>query len=80
MGKPALIHEEMKSGDKISQIRVDADIVLQSGFKMQDIVLIALLVDILDRHLRVEELIEIQIALPVMIDSSFSQIPLPTGL
>ena len=45
---------------------------------MQYIVLIALLVDVLDRHLWVEEFIELCTALPVMTDRSFSQISLPT--
>ena len=45
---------------------------------MQNVVLIGLLVDILNRHLRVEELIELHVALPVMLDSTFPQISLTT--
>lgn len=37
-------------------------------------------VDILNRHLRIKELIELSIALLVMPDGSFSQISLPTEL
>ncbi len=44
---------------------------------MQNVVLIGLLVDVLDRHLWVEVFIELRIALPVMSYRSFSQIPLP---
>jgi hypothetical protein len=47
---------------------------------MQNVVLITLLVDVLDWHLRVEELIELHVALPVMIDSAFSLISLTTIL
>jgi len=40
--------------------------------------LISLLVDVLNKHLGVEELIELHVALPVMFDSAVSQISLPT--
>jgi hypothetical protein len=53
------IHKEVQGSDEISQIRINADVIIKSCFEMQNIVLIALPVDVLDRHLRVEELIEI---------------------
>ena len=68
----ALVHEEMQGCYEVTKIGIDADVVVECRFQMQDIVLIALLVDILDWHLRVEELVEIQIALPIVIDSTFS--------
>ena len=45
---------------------------------MQNVVLIGLLVDVLDRHLRIEVFIELRVALLIMIDRSLPQIPLPT--
>lgn len=57
--EPALIHEEMDNRYEIPKIRIDTDIVIQSRFQMQNIVLIGLLIYVLDRHLGVEELIEI---------------------
>ena len=55
-------------------------IIMKNLRKVNNIVLIGLLIDVLNRHLRVKVFIEIQVALPIMIDSSFSQIPLPTIL
>ena len=63
--------KEMQGRDQISQIGIDTDIVIESRFKVQYVVLIGLLVDVLDRHLRVEELIEMEIALPVVSYCSF---------
>jgi len=45
---------------------------------MQNVVLIGLLVNVLNRHLRIEVFIEIRITLLVVIDRSLSQIPLTT--
>lgn len=45
---------------------------------MQNVVLIGLLVDVLDRHLRIEVFIELRVALLIMIDRPLPQIPLPT--
>ena len=53
---------------------------MKNLLKMNNIVLIGLLVDVLNRHLRVKVFIEIQVALSIMIDSSISQISLPTIL
>ena len=45
---------------------------------MQNVVLIGLLIDVLDRHLRVEVFKKLCIALLIVIDRSLPQIPLPT--
>ena len=56
---PTLIHEKMNSRYEIPKIRIDTDIIIKSCFKVQNVVLIDLLVDVLNGHPRVEELIEI---------------------
>ena len=68
VGNIALIHEEMDSRYEVTKIRIDADIVIQSRFQMQNVVLIGLFINILDRHLRVEVFIKLRIALLVVID------------
>ena len=51
---------------------------MPASFEVQNIVLIHIRVNILDRHLRIEELIDLRAALFVVIDRSRSQSPLPT--
>ena len=76
--KPPLIHEEMDSRYEVTKIGIDTDVIIESRFEVQNVVLIGLLVDILDRYLRVEVFIELRVALLIMIDRSLSQIPLTT--
>ena len=72
VGEIALIHKEVQGSDQVPQIRIDADIIIKSGFQMKHIVLIRRCINVLDRHLGVEELIELHVALPIVIDSTFS--------
>ena len=72
MRKIALVHEEMQGRYEVSKIGIDADIVIESWFEMQNIVFICLLINVLNRHLGVEELIELSVALSVVTDSTFS--------
>ena len=51
-------------------------VIVERCFKVQNVVLVGLLVNVLNRHLRIEVFIELRIALLVVIDSSLSQIPL----
>ena len=61
--QPAFIHKEMDSRYEIPKIRIDTDIVIESCFKVQNIILIELFIDILNRHFRIEEFIELCVAL-----------------
>ena len=70
--QPAFTHEEMNGRYKVSQIRIDTDVVMKNLLKMNNVVLIGLFVNIFNRHLGVKVLIEIQVALSIMIDSSFA--------
>lgn len=53
-------------------------VIVKNLLKVNNVVLIGLLINIFDRHLRVKVFVEIQEALPIMIDGTFSQIPLTT--
>ena len=69
--QPAFIHKEMDSRYEIPKIRIDTDIIVQGRFQMQNIVLIKLFINVLNRHLRIEEFIELCVALSVVTDSTF---------
>ena len=70
--QPAFIHKEMDSRYEIPKIRIDTCVIAERCFKVQNVVIIGLLVDIFNRNLGVEELIELHVTLPVMFDSAFS--------
>ena len=50
----------MKGGYQVAQIGVDTDVVIKGSFQVQNVVLICLLVDVLNRHIRIEEVIELR--------------------
>ena len=72
VGEIALIHKEVQGSDQVPQIRIDADIIIKSGFQMKHIVLIRRCINVLDRHFRIEIFIKLGIALPVVIDRPLS--------
>ena len=47
-------------------LRIDADVVMKSCFEIQNVRLISLFVDVLNRHFRIEVFIELRVALFVM--------------
>ena len=67
-----LVHKEMQGRDQISKIGIDADVVMKRCLEMQNVVLIGLLVNVLDWHLRVKVFIEMQITLPIVSYCSIS--------
>ena len=68
MWKIALIHEKMDSRYEVPKIRINTDIVIQSRFQMQNVILIGLLINVLNRRLRVEVFKELRVALLIVID------------
>ena len=57
--EPALVHEEMDSRYEIPKIRIDTCVIIERCFKVQNVVLIGLLINVLNRHFRIEVFIEI---------------------
>ena len=65
----------MHCGDKIAQIRIDADIIAQGLSEKHNILLVHLFIEITDLHLHIKKLCKLHITLAIVIDSSFAQIP-----
>ena len=65
-------YKEVKGSDKISEIRVDTYVVVNILLEVEYVAFVHTGIEFLDRHLRVEELIELHVALSIMLDSSFS--------
>ncbi len=57
--------------DEIPQVGIDADIIMEGGLQVQNIVVIGLCIQIRDGHIKVEVLEKIQITLTVVIHRSF---------
>lgn len=72
VGKIALVHKEMQGRYEVTKIGIDADVVVECRFQMKNVVLIDLLVNVLNRHLRIEVFKELRVALLVMSYGSFS--------
>ena len=68
----AFIHQIVHCGYKITQIRIYTDIIIKSRTQVQHISFISVLVNSFYGRIRLKELKELNIALPIMIYSPLS--------
>ena len=73
----SFIHQKMKRGNKVTQIGIDADVILKCTFQIDHVLPVLLLGEIFDGHVRIKVFVELCIALLVVVDCSLSQVSLP---
>ena len=62
----AFIHQEMQRGDQIAQVGIDAHIIVHRVQQVLHIALVNLRVEVFELHCRIDVLVDLPVALPVV--------------